>query len=238
MRRFAKLFWVPVAVLVSAGCNEVTPGSTAPLTLSVRGWSAETGRYSQPLEGAQACEGDTDDNCVFSDAEGNAILWLPVDQEIFYTVRKEGYDPSLFVAVIPESGRADTANMPTDKIMADVYQRAMSPYPRLGTGEIAIETLPNLEGATFELSGATGTPYYQEGRGDDITYRLDLDATTSRGAGGFLEVPPGSTVTVVFGGTAQSCAPGRSGWPGDIPNSVRVPVRAGYTTLVSVNCGG
>jgi len=232
------LVWVfALWVFPIAGCNEVTTPSTAPLTFSIRGWSAETAGYQQQLEGVQVCEGDTDDNCVFSDANGNFSLWLPVDQEIFYTLQKEGYDSSLFPDVIPEGGRTlQWFGMSTVEVIADVYERAMSPYPRLGTGEIYIETQPALAGATFELVGATGTPFYQVGRGDDITYRLDLDATTSRGAGGFLEVPPGSTVTVVFGGTAQSCLPGISGWPGDDKHSVRIPVREGYANTLEVNC--
>jgi len=237
MRLVWRLVWVfALCVFSIGGCNEVITPTTAPLRLSIRGHTGG-GEYQQPLEGAQVCEGDTDDNCDFSDANGEVTIEVPFDQEIFYTVEKEGYDSQLIPQVIPESGRTVVVQLSTVKVVADVYERAMSPYPRLGTGEVYIVVSPgDFAGVTFDLEGAWGTPFYQVGRGDPITYRLDLDATTSEGRGGFLEVPPGSTVKVVFGGTAATCFPNGSGWPGDDEHSVRIPVRAGYENRLLVSC--
>ena len=55
--------------------------------------------------------------------------------------------------------------------------------------------------------------------------------------GGFTEVSPG-VVQVEIGGTAQNCVRllSISGWPGDVANSVRMPIREGYLTSVQVTC--
>ena len=153
-----------LCISLITGCSDVNPPNAAPYKNQLRAWSAETGAYTQPLEGVRVCEGDTDDNCVFSDANGDFTLWLPADQEVFYTIQKEGYETSLWSVVIPESGRTDPwTGMTTDELMAEMYEGAMSPYPRLGTGDINIKITPVFAGATFELVGATGTPYYQVG---------------------------------------------------------------------------
>ena len=45
-----------------------------------------------PLEGVELCETDTT-NCAMTDADGLASLMLPTDQEVSYTLSKEGYVP-------------------------------------------------------------------------------------------------------------------------------------------------
>jgi len=162
-------------------------------------------------------------------------IWLPVNEEISYTIQKEGFDPTLVSFVVPEGGVSRFWWLTEVGVVADQYESVMSPYPRLGKGEILILLQPEFAGATFDLVGATGKAYYQVGRNVNATLRLDLTATTDDGVGGFLEVPPG-TFRVKFGGTASRCVPTWAGWPGDVENSVRVRVLEGHVSYVTLRC--
>ena len=123
--------------------------------------------------------------------------------------------------------------------MAGLYQSVMSPYPRLGTGEVNVQIAGTVgrPGITFELRGATGKRYYEEGTvaGGDLTWRLDLTATTAKGIGGFVEVTPGIH-EIEIGGATSGCAPTVGGWPSEAENRVRVPVRENYVSIVVVAC--
>ena len=236
MRLVPRLLWLfGLWAFPILACNDLyTPPETAPLELLIKR------NASAPLEGVEVCEGDSGDNCALSDADGLVALDVPVDQEIFYTLKKEGYDSILFADVIPEAGLSThfVMNGFENEVVADLYADVMSPYPRLGTGEIFMEVRPlDFPGATFELVDATGKAYYQEGRSasGDLAWRLDLTETTSVGAGGFVEVTPG-TFYVKLGGTATGdCVP-FWGWPSDVEKSVRVPVREGGVSYVQVIC--
>jgi hypothetical protein len=237
MRLCAKIWWV-VALGVSpvVGCNNVyTPPETAPVVLSLSG--VESGGSRIPLVGAQVCETGAD-NCVTANSSGDVTIELPVGLEISYSLQKEGYDSMLIADDIPKSGVKTTWFLNADELQADLYETAMSPYPRRGTGAIFIRVDPQRAGVTFDLIGATGKLYYQEGvahLGGETTYNVDLTATTSTGRGGFLEVTPG-TFEVQFGGNADDCVPTFAGWPGDNENSVEVPVHEDHETIVIVRC--
>jgi len=230
MRLVSRLLWV-LAVFPIGGCNEVTAPTTAPLDLTIQDGE-------RALEGVQLCQTDTR-NCDLSDADGHVTIDLPIGQETSYTYEREGYDSRLIPYVMPESGVSMFWIMTEDVFLADLYEGVDSPYPRIDRGEIYILLNPPIAGATFTLRGAaTSKAYYQVGTasGNDATLRLDLTATTSDGRGGFLEVPPGTSFRVEFGGTAKDCVPSGSGWPGDVENSVRTPVREDYTSFLIVRC--
>jgi hypothetical protein len=102
-----------------------------------------------------------------------------------------------------------------------------------GTGTVFVVFQPvGLAGATLELDAATGVPFYSD---EEWNWNPDLTATTLLGRGGFTEVTPGE-VQVNVGGTAGRCVPFFFGWPGRAENSVRLPVREGYVTVVNVGC--
>ena len=115
--------------------------------------------------------------------------------------------------------------------LADMHALVMSPYPMEGTGEIFIETIEPLAGATFELLGTTGKTFYRD---EDANWSLDLTATTLGNGGGFVEVSPG-VFQVEIGGTAGSCELFR-GWPGDVEGNIKVPVRDGYLSRAILTC--
>jgi len=182
------------------------------------------------LEGVKVCEMDMTDDCVWTDAEGKATLMLPVG-ETGYTMDKEGYTPWMHPHTIPADGAAALSTIPAAQHTADGHNRVGSPYPMRGTGTIAVSTNPPFAGVTFELVAATGVAWYMD---EEHGWSPDLSATTSRGAGGFTEVTPGD-VQVKLGGTADGCTPVSSA-SGEEPNSIRVPVREGYVSVVGVVC--
>jgi hypothetical protein len=130
--------------------------------------------------------------------------------------------------VIPANGEEYAFEMATVQFMVEQHDRLMSPYPPRGTG--TVQLYGAWAGAIFELLGATGTAYYVRENGD---WRGDLTATTYQGGGGFVEVGP-SDFQINLGGTAVNCSVAW-GWPGGA-NSIRFPVREGYTTAASVTC--
>jgi hypothetical protein len=189
------------------------------------------GNYGDALEGAEVCELCTT-NCELTDAQGMVTLQLPIGQETGYTVVKEGYASTLVPLVISESGYVGHAALAPDDLEAERYDQVMSPYPPRDTGSLLIQIWEQIPGATFELTPPTGKAYYLE---EDASYSLDLDATTSRGVGGFTEVTPGR-VQVTVGGTAENCVVLMRGWPADSQNSTTAPVVEGYKTRVRFTC--
>jgi len=225
----SRLVWVFAFVaLAIGGCNDVyTP---APLNLTIAGTDGSSDPWIHwPLEGVQVCEGVTEENCEMSDASGQVTIDLPVGQ-IFYTLKKEGYDSVLIAQVHPEGGRTmlGGVSMWKNELRAAFYEFYESAYPRRGTGEIHMWVKPYpFPGATFDLVDATGKQYY------DAENPLDAAATAHWGAGGFLEVTPG-TFQVKYGGTAENCALDW-GWPSG-ENSLRVPVLEDHVSVVILLC--
>ncbi len=231
MRSFATLSWV-FAVFSIGGCTEVTDPGGVPVEMTITSWPGA----AVPLEDVKLCETGTA-NCMETDAAGKATLRLPVGETSF-TKDKEGFGPYLVPLVVPEEGLAHDSAMGTDEFLKILYDDVMSPYPMEDQGRISIGLV--FAGATMDLFDADGPieakRYYVE-PGPPPTWRLydDLTATVGDGGGGFLEVSPGEYV-VQFGGTAINCIPVPTGWPVLFPNSMRVPVRAGYITQATATC--
>jgi hypothetical protein len=186
------------------------------------------------LEGVELCEIDTT-NCVVSDADGFASLELPADGETAYTAEREGYAPRLYTEVISEDSLPlmGLVMLPEQEV-AEEHERVGSPYPMEGTGTVGIGIYPGFAGVTFELLNATGTVWYLD---EGFIWNTELTATTDvvDAFGGFTEVTPG-VVEVKIGGTAaQGCTP-TQGWPAEAANTMRVPVREGYTSFSTSAC--
>jgi len=217
-----------------------TGGSGGAETTSISGvftgWDPLQGPLG-PLEGVEICETDTD-NCVLTDAEGAATLQMPTDEETSVTVTKEGFAQYLIPMVLSEAPAPIPFGMATEQRIEDMHALVMSPYPMEGTGDISINVPAGsaFAGATLDLGDATGQVFYYDDQGN---WDAELTAsTTFEGPlGGFTEVSPG-VVQVEIGGTAQNCIRllSISGWPGDVANSVRMPIREGYLTSVQVTC--
>lgn len=221
--------WLALPIVA---CTQVTEGESEPVQLALTVRDLGLGGV---LEGVQVCGADRT-KCVTTDGNGEATLELPLDQEVTWTLEKEGWGSILVADVTDETFVPATgALMPSDQWLSEAYKRMEdSPYPFEGTGSIVVWTdSPPFEGATFGIVEAGGEPrlYY----GTEAQWpSLELVATTSRGWGGFIEVGPGD-VEFEIGGRAERCVL-TWGWPGDTGNTIRVPVQEGYSTHASVTC--
>lgn len=244
MSLFAYLVMLSVAMLVGCGddggggagtgggggTGGVGGATTTAVTVMITGYDPAQGGFLGPLEGVEICIVETGD-CVLTDADGGATQQVPVGEELSATFEKEGYMPYLIPVAVPENPPLFTLGMGSLSRFELLYDLVMSPFPPEGTGAIVIVVEPTMAGATFDLGSAAGKAFYYDEEGN---WDADLTETTSWGWGGFTEVNPGE-VQVEFGGTAQGCI-ATTGWPGDVENSVRMPIRAGYNNQISVTC--
>jgi hypothetical protein len=238
---FCKLWILALLVSPIVGCNELT--NTKPYLFITSELDADGERI---LPGVEICENETTTtNCKVTDASGEVILELPADEEVSFTAQKDGYEARLDADVTDErfgerAGRVHPVRrvrLRSDERAADWYRYLESQYPMIGVGRILVYLSPAFEGATFDLRGATGTPYYFVEPPADFpaTADLNLEATTSDGGGGFLRVPPDENIQIELGGTDRECDPERA-WEGDAKNRIRFPVREGHVTVVSAIC--
>lgn len=181
-----------------------------------------------PLEGVEVCQADTA-NCVVSDANGSALLPLPIEQEVALTVEKEGHVSLLGSEIVPPNGSYTSFAPAREALYEERFQSVMSPYPMQGTGAIVMNLLGSVERATFELLGTTAKGFYYADPGWDA----ELPHTQAGAGGGFVEVVPGQYQIEVHG--AESCVVVR-GWPGDSDTRIKLPVRAGYASTARINC--
>ena len=207
-------------------------GSGGMETASVRFFiqTYEPGEPREGLGGVEICVTGTS-NCEVTTATGNATLEMPVDEEVSYTMEKEGYASYLDSAVIPATGLDIAVGMATVQRLEDMHALVMSPYPPEGTGLAFVDTATAVEGVTFELLDVTGKAFYRD---ENESWSTELTATTSGGGGGFVEVSPG-VVQIEFGGTGENCTLFR-GWPGDSANRVKIPVEEGYLSRAILTC--
>jgi hypothetical protein len=229
----------------SGGTGGTGGVDTVARIIVIRGYSPYTG-FSGVLEGAEICETDTD-HCVLTDAAGRATVQVPIGREFSFTVEKEGFAPFLLPDFIPaDSIPADPElfrflGVGEYERIAHQHELVMSPYPMEGTGSINIpfdnmfSTLSTgcvgVAGITLDLGYAAGKVYYYD---EQANWRADLSATSCWGYAGFTEVPPGE-VQIEIGGNAENCVV-VSGWPGEVENSVRTPIRAGYVSWLHLSC--
>lgn len=231
--------WVKVVwPLLLISCNDVSdPGVPAYVTvLELPGVEGPL----PPLAGVEICETDTT-NCVVTDANGEATLWLPSHQAVSFTVEKEGYLSYLEADMTDAAYLRPLFWMIRDDVTKPWWDALESPYPMMGTGAVGVGLNPAREGVSFRLLNATGKPFYNDRpdcSGCNNNPSLDLTETTSQGGGGFVEVPPLADeveIEIRVGETGAQCTPLRA-WPGKGANRIRLPVRAGYFTGSTVRC--
>lgn len=200
---------------------------------------------NRSLAGVEVCEADTS-NCITTEESGFVELDLPAEQEVIYTIEKEGYAPWIVGDVTDENFRGQTWEMFPREQLRPIAERLDTPYPWEG-GIVAVAALPiddasgSLAGVTYELVEANGKGFYFDE--DTRLYTQELDATTlvnqqsllPLSMGGFAEVAPGM-VQVEYGGAVTDCPRLSFGLPGDGPNRIRMPVRDGYITYASMHC--
>jgi hypothetical protein len=196
------------------------------------------------VAGVELCEADTD-NCALSNASGLTTVNVSANQEILFTIEKEGYGKWLMADVSDDDAEISTTRrMYTDAQLEAVAGQLGIQYPWTGGIVGLVKNPSQTEGLTFAPAGSTvgevGESFYYDSATEE--YSVDLDAGTAvetdwylpLGAGGFTEVTPG-VQQFEFGGTAGDCVASWA-WPGDTANTIRVPVREGYRTYGSMIC--
>ncbi len=182
-----------------------------------------------PLEGAELCEADTD-NCATSDAAGAMQIMVRANQEITYTLSKDGFVTYLIGDVSEPPTLGATWPMISDALMATESERVGFDWPS-EDGLVALAVFDLQPGVTWETVGEESTLYYMD---EDGIAQTDLSETTSFGRGGAYDVSPGVQV-VEFGGAAMNCETAIA-WPESGENRIRVPVRAEHISYGSMNC--
>jgi len=224
-----------VMIAMGIGCSDESagggagsggdPGQVDPVTIFFDVVDEE----SEPLEGAEVCEVGAD-NCATTDAGGNTMLDFPGDEEVAWTVEKDGY------AVLAGADVTDETLDPgpfewrlnTVETIDAWAEKLGTTSPLTGTYNRA---LPQRSGATYTLVDETALGFYMDMGMPDP----ELTATTLAGDGGFVEVSPG-VVEIEFGGTATDCVASLA-WSSERPNTIRLPVIDGLTTYGSMRCG-
>ncbi|MFZ1864001.1 MAG: hypothetical protein WAU39_07255 [Polyangiales bacterium] len=216
-----------------------TGGSADTVSVDLSVVEFEPGTTDTPLEGAEVCVSDTT-NCATSDADGMVTMEVPANSEIVFEVTATGYGDTLTPQTTTDQDvTAQLSPLLADSVVTLLAGILGTSYPFEGTGVIAISSLVEPVGADGNgIAGITYTPdqaltsYYLD---QDEIPRLEATATAEpSGAGGFIEVAPG-TYEVTLGGTASNCVV-VAGWPGSGAGSVRLPVRAGFITQGIVTC--
>jgi hypothetical protein len=182
-----------------------------------------------PLEGVELCEADTT-NCATTNVLGLAEIMVPANEEVAYTVSKEGFVPYFIGDVSEPPSIGSTWPMIRDALMAVEAARVEITWPS-DDGLVAVAAFPLQAGVVWDVDDETTTVYYMD---EDSIARTDLTETTSTGRGGFYNATAGTRV-VDFGGAATNCTPGIA-WPGTEANQIRVPVRAGHIGYGSMTC--
>ena len=200
------------------------PGARATLFL-------ETHEPGGPvLEGVRICEVGTG-NCTTSNDQGKATLELPRCKQVAWTLEKEGFDPALAGDVTDDTFDPGPHNwtLRTVEEIQDWADELEISYPWTAG---YLRALPTRAGVTLRLIGGTGEGFYMD---EPYWPRVDLNATTSVGDGGFVGIAPGE-IEVEFGGTATDCVASMA-WTSQRPNTIRLPVQDGFYTYASMRCG-
>jgi len=188
-------------------------------------------RMMAPVGGANLC---FDADCGLSELDGTFVVAGPSPDhegtlEISY--------PSFMTTIIPVVGGAAG-----DRNLADAFLIAPALLAQTVMG-FGADAMIDTRGAV--LVEAT--------RYDDGVVQIAIDGTTisyldnmqlpdptrtqlaQAGGAVIFAVPPGEAVIHT---TAGMCAPDVSGWPGDAPGDIRIPVVAGQFTYVRPICAG
>lgn len=220
-------------VVSLAGCTEDAAG-TVTLNLTVN--SFEPGEAAAPVPNAEVCVLDTED-CTTTNANGLAVVALPRNTETGVTITAEGFNTTVVAQTTNADFVSDQATiMLSDGVAALLALGLDLEYPLVGTGVVNVNTTfssppagVGIPGSTFELTDGTG--YYVN---EDGFPTYDLMATSSFGAGGFVEVTPG-VVEIDIGGSPGGCGVAQA-WPGSTATSIRLPAQDGAFTSCVVFC--
>ena len=212
-----------LALCLALGCNSVTVtvDEDVPLLVTVRGLDGML------LEDVEVCELGTT-NCEMTNAEGEALLELPVEQNVAYSLVLQGFGSILAAERTDDAFPSQrTFTMRPEDWIVERCEELKAEYPERcnwppgGNGHVWI-FLAN-GGVEFRLPRVTREPFYCWYDDESQLHCTfdELSATTPGGGGGFPEVPPGDHI-LRFEGSVRTCIPDLA-WAGSEPNEVTVP---------------
>jgi hypothetical protein len=215
-----------------------------PSTIRFRGTAVQS-PSAAPLGGVTACVfAQPTTPCVTTDVTGAFDLPVPARSETGVTLALPGRDPVLVSFV---TGARDQdgfrIGMQSASLVSGVATALGLAYPIdassgfLAAFASAPGSQANLPGVRVAITPATGKgPIYLASTGAPDP---SATSTSARGVGFFGSVTPGA-LTVTFSpaapGATLSCTSNFGGWPSALPNSVRVPIVAGFDTHVGMAC--
>lgn len=192
-----------------------------------------------PLEGAEVCLDGTD-NCATTNADGQASLDVPGNEEFAYAITAE---PDFYPLLSPQVSDTDIVVEPEFTAFSQATLMGFAALlgtewpPTTGVNSISLyekpypDTVP-IPGASFEILEGSGQSYYLN---DSDVPTTELSETQSNGVGGFFEASDGTLEVGVTG--VSGCDEYSNAWPGSAANQVRFPSRAGFQTIVVWRCG-
>jgi hypothetical protein len=204
-----------------------------PPTVSLTGRVlTETGGF---IEGASVCVQSATPRCVQSDLRGAFTIQGPAHDELALTAGADGYGARLLPLATAGRGMRELVfSLPTSAASKARYETLSARAPDDSVGSLVMTVLT---GALPIGVKVTLTP--PSGGGP-------LEVSSSETAGTrkprahsagvtFAGVTPGPHVLTVDA-PPLTCVPASGGWPADGPGAIRVPIAAGFETVVVVEC--
>ena len=216
------------------------PVPAAPSALTMSGKVVTLGTTT-PVAAAKLCVHDRADMaCATTDGEGAFSLQIPPDQEFALELTAPDYAPTI-EAVTPKT--KDTKNWTFGlRRLATVRPRYAvfgATYPDAATGFVVARALgpqgsaTGIDGVEMAIEPKSGAgPFFFSPNSDPDPAR---HATSTFATGLFANVAPG-IVEVSFDPAGLTCSPAFGGWASTKPNTVRVPVVAGFETDIGQRC--
>lgn len=190
------------------------------------------------LADVTVCVDDHDEvACATTSGDGEFLLeGLPDATDVIVTMEREGSLPTAFLHNTALTDAWDKTLMPASLVDSMANRVDTTLEPALGNTLFIVWSdtsyqSDRVEGVTFALAPDVGVSYYQ---GGGAFPDPDAAATSSSGAGGAFNVPPGD-YTMVFDDPRGDCA----GWftfahePGD---PVPVRILPGFSSYMDLVC--
>jgi hypothetical protein len=193
-----------------------------------------------PIPGAAVCLRESQQPCVTTDASGEFTIDLPAHQEIAIAITAQGFAARLFATnTVGQSIRDWNFQLPTATFEAARYAKVGQSAPDPQSASL-VATAQAPSGVGHDMTGVEisidprakiGPVYLAEDGAPDSS----LVATSTYGDAVFAGVAPG-VVELTMGPADVVCVPSFGGWPTSRQGSVRVPVVAGFETVVWMRC--
>jgi hypothetical protein len=192
-----------------------------------------------PIAGATVCILPGAAGCATTDSRGIYQLSAPAHAEISITVRAADFGARVVpITTIGRDVMEFSIPLHDGARAAKRYAAWNAQLPNESVGALLATAIGQTEnhlpeGATFRLDPASGQgPLYFSERGEAAP---DRTTASSRSTALFADLKPGEAVLTIRA-PGLVCAPWWGGWPSSAPESIRVPIVAGFETRVTMRC--